>query len=116
MSTMKRSDGRSFDELRAIEIQVGFVENPAGSTLIRVGRTVVLSTVHVGESVPGFLRGTGRGWVTAEYSLLPGSTDTRTEREASRGRVSGRTQEIQRLIGRSLRAITDMEVLGERCL
>ena len=116
MSTMKRSDGRSFDELRAIEIQVGFVENPAGSTLIRVGRTVVLSTVHLGESVPGFLRGTGRGWVTAEYSLLPGSTDTRTEREAARGRVSGRTQEIQRLIGRSLRAITDMEALGERCL
>ena len=113
---MKRSDGRSFDELRAIEIQVGFVENPTGSALIRVGRTVVLCTVHVAETVPGFLRGTGRGWVTAEYSLLPGSTDTRTEREAARGRVSGRTQEIQRLIGRSLRAVTDMEVLGERCL
>ncbi len=72
--------------------------------------------MHVAEQVPAFLRGTGRGWVTAEYSLLPGSTDTRTEREAARGRPSGRTQEIQRLIGRSLRAVTDMEQLGERCL
>ncbi len=113
---MKRSDGRGFDELRSIEIQVGFVENPTGSALIRVGRTLVLCTVHLGETVPAFLRGTGRGWVTAEYSMLPGSTDTRTEREVARGRVSGRSQEIQRLIGRSLRAVTDMEALGERCL
>jgi ribonuclease PH len=112
----KRSDGRSADQLRAVDIDVDFVENPAGSALIRVGRTVVLCTVHVAETVPGFLRGSGRGWVTAEYSLLPGSTDTRSEREAARGKLSGRTQEIQRLIGRSLRAVTDMEVLGERCL
>ena len=111
-----RADGRTPDALRPVEIQVGFVENPTGSALIRAGRTMVLCTVHVADQVPGFLRGTGRGWVTAEYSLLPGSTDTRTEREAARGRPSGRTQEIQRLIGRSLRAVTDMEVLGERCL
>ncbi len=111
-----RADGRSPDALRPVEIQVGFVQNPTGSALMRAGRTLVLCTVHVAEQVPAFLRGTGRGWVTAEYSLLPGSTDTRTEREAARGRPSGRTQEIQRLIGRSLRAVTDMEQLGERCL
>ncbi len=111
-----RADGRAPDALRPVEIEVGFVDNPTGSALIRAGRTMVLCTVHVADQVPGFLRGTGRGWVTAEYSLLPGSTDTRTEREAARGRPSGRTQEIQRLIGRSLRAVTDMEVLGERCL
>ena len=111
-----RADGRSPDALRPVELQMGFVQNPAVSALIRAGRTLVLCTVHVAEQVPAFLRGTGRGWVTAEYSLLPGSTDTRTEREATRGRPSGRTQEIQRLIGRSLRAVTDMEQLGERCL
>lgn len=113
---MSRTDGRAPDELRAVEVDTKFVENPTGSALIRVGRTVVLCTVHMAEQVPGFLRGTGRGWVTAEYSLLPGSTDTRSEREAARGRPSGRTQEIQRLIGRSLRAVTDMDSLGERCL
>jgi ribonuclease PH len=113
---MKRTDGRAADELRPVEIEPGFVVNPTGSALIRAGRTMVLCTVHVAEQVPGFLRGSGRGWVTAEYSLLPGSTDTRSEREASRGKLSGRTQEIQRLIGRSLRAVTDMEALGERCL
>jgi ribonuclease PH len=98
-----------------VQIEVGFVENPTGSALVRMGRTIVLCTVHVSDQVPAFLRGTGRGWVTAEYSMLPGSTDTRTEREAARGRPSGRTQEIQRLIGRSLRAVTDMEAVGERC-
>jgi ribonuclease PH len=113
---MTRSDGRSMEQLRQVQIELGFVDNPTGSALIRMGRTVVLCTVHAGEPVPSFLRGTGRGWVTAEYSLLPGSTDTRTEREAARGRVSGRTQEIQRLIGRSLRAVTNMETMGERCL
>ena len=113
---MNRADGRAPDMLRPVEFQVEFVENPTGSALIRVGRTLVLCTVHVADQVPAFLRGTKRGWVTAEYSLLPGSTDTRTEREAARGRPSGRTQEIQRLIGRSLRAVTDMELLGERCL
>ena len=112
---MKRSDDRQPDQLRRLEVTVDFVDNPAGSALVRMGRTVVLCTVHVTGQVPAFLRGTGRGWVTAEYSMLPGSTDTRSEREASRGRVSGRTQEIQRLIGRSLRAIFDMESVGERC-
>ncbi len=114
--TLTRADGRAPGELRPVSIEVGFVENPAGSALIRMGRTMVLCTVHVAETVPGFLRGSGRGWVTAEYSLLPGSTDTRSERESERGRPKGRTQEIQRLIGRSLRAVIDMDALGERCL
>ncbi len=113
---MKRLDGRAVDELRSVQIEIGFVENPAGSCLIRMGRTMVLCTVHLAEQVPGWLRGRGSGWVTAEYSLLPGSTDTRSEREAARGKLSGRTMEIQRLIGRSLRAVTDMEALGERAL
>jgi ribonuclease PH len=97
-------------------IEPDYLENPAGSALIRMGRTLVLCTVHVQEQVPGWMRGGGTGWITAEYSLLPGSTDTRTEREASRGKQKGRTLEIQRLIGRSLRAIADMEQLGERAL
>ncbi len=113
---MTRFDGRAFDELRPVSIELGFVENPTGSCLIRMGRTIVLCTVHLAEQVPGWLRGRGSGWVTAEYSLLPGSTDTRSEREAVRGRLSGRTMEIQRLIGRSLRAVTDLEALGERAL
>ncbi len=113
---MKRLDGRAADELRPIEMDLGFVENPTGSCLIRMGRTMVLCTVHLAEQVPGWLRGRGSGWVTAEYSLLPGSTDTRSDREAVRGRLSGRTMEIQRLIGRSLRAVTDLEALGERAL
>ncbi len=113
---MTRFDGRAFDELRPVSIELGFVENPTGSCLIRTGRTMVLCTVHLAEQVPGWLRGRGSGWVTAEYSLLPGSTDTRSEREAVRGRLSGRTMEIQRLIGRSLRAVTDLEALGERAL
>ena len=111
-----RPDGRAPDQLRPVEIEPGFVDNPAGSALIRMGRTIVLCTVHVQEQVPGWMRGGGAGWVTAEYSMLPGSTDTRTEREAARGRQKGRTLEIQRIIGRSLRAVTDMEALGERAL
>ncbi len=113
---MRRADGRAPDGIRPVELQVGFIENPTGSALIHSGRTLVLCTVHVADQVPAFLRGTGRGWITAEYSMLPGSTDTRTEREAARGRPSGRTQEIQRLIGRSLRAVADLELIGERCL
>ena len=113
---MSRSDGRAPDELRPVTLETGFTQNAAGSVLIRMGRTMVLCTVHSAEQVPRFLVGSGRGWVTAEYSLLPGSTDTRTERESERGRPKGRTQEIQRLIGRSLRAITDLEALGERAL
>jgi len=111
-----RQDGRAADELRPIEIEVGFVENPAGSALIRMGRTIVLCTATLQESVPGFLKGSGRGWVTSEYSMLPGSTDTRSDRESERGKIKGRTQEIQRLIGRSLRAVCDMEALGERAI
>jgi ribonuclease PH len=113
---MKRFDGRAPDELRKVEIEVGFTENPTGSALIRMGRTIVLCTCTVEKSVPGWLRGSGKGWVTAEYSLLPGSTDTRTEREAQKGKLSGRTMEIQRLIGRSLRAVIDLNALGERAL
>ena len=113
---MKRFDGRAPDELRRVEIQLGFTENPAGSALIRTGRTMVLCTATLEKSVPGWLRGSGKGWVTAEYSMLPGSTDTRSEREAQKGKLSGRTQEIQRLIGRSLRATIDLVALGERAI
>jgi ribonuclease PH len=113
---VKRADGRTPDELRKVEIELGFTDNPAGSVLIRQGRTIVLCTATLEKSVPAWLRGSGRGWVTGEYSLLPGSTDTRTEREAAKGKVSGRTQEIQRLIGRSLRAVTDLNALGERAI
>jgi ribonuclease PH len=113
---MKRFDGRAPDELRPIEIELGFTENPAGSALIRTGKTIVLCTATLEKSVPGWLRGSGKGWVTAEYSMLPGSTDTRSEREAQKGKLSGRTQEIQRLIGRSLRAVIDLHALGERAI
>jgi ribonuclease PH len=111
-----RVDGRAEDELRSLRLHLDWTENPLGSVLCELGRTRVLCTVTAEESVPSFLRGTGRGWVTGEYSLLPGSTDRRTEREAARGKVSGRTQEIQRLIGRSLRAVVELEALGERTL
>jgi ribonuclease PH len=111
-----RSDGRAADALRPVRFEVDFTEQPLCSVLCRVGRTAVLCTVCDELGVPRFLAGSGRGWVTAEYSMLPGATDTRGEREASRGRVSGRTQEIQRLIGRSLRAVVDFEALGERTL
>lgn len=113
---MKRRDGRTADALRSVELTPDFTENPLGSVLCAMGRTKVLCTVHSDASVPRFLHGTGRGWVTAEYSLLPGSTDTRTDREVNRGRPSGRTSEIQRLIGRSLRAVTDLRGVGERTL
>ena len=95
-----RGDGRRPDELRPVSIEVGFTENPAGSVLIRMGRTIVLCTATLEEQVPGWMRGGGTGWVTAEYSMLPGSTDTRTDREAARGKQSGRSLEIQRPIGR----------------
>ena len=111
-----RIDGRASDQLRPIQIQTDFVDNPAGSALIHMGRTLVLCTASVSEGVPGFLRGSGRGWVTAEYSMLPGSTATRSERESERGGPKGRTQEIQRLIGRALRAVTDLDALGERSI
>jgi ribonuclease PH len=112
--TIKRPTGRDFDELRAVNFDAGFTRNAAGSVLVEFGETRVLCTACVDESVPGFLRGKGQGWVTAEYSMLPGSTHTRSSREASRGKQSGRTLEIQRLIGRSLRAIMDLDTLGAR--
>ena len=111
-----RRDGRANDELRPIELQLDFTQNPLGSVLCSMGNTRVLCTVCVEDGVPRWLKGAGQGWVTAEYSMLPGSTDTRGGREAARGKQSGRTLEIQRLIGRSLRAIVDMQGLGERTL
>jgi ribonuclease PH len=109
-----RRDGRQPDELRPIVFERDYTQFAAGSVLISMGRTRVLCTASVDEKVPPWMRGRGKGWVTAEYSMLPGSTSERTDREVARGRPSGRTQEIQRLIGRSLRAVTDMVVLGER--
>ena len=109
-----RRDGRQPDQLRPIALERDFTEFAAGSVLISMGRTRVLCTASIEEKVPPWMRGRGKGWVTAEYSMLPGSTTERTDREVARGRPSGRTQEIQRLIGRSLRAVTDMVVLGER--
>jgi ribonuclease PH len=108
-----RRDGREPDELRPITFTRDFTEFAAGSVLVEFGRTRVLCTASAEERIPGWLRGQGRGWVTAEYSMLPGATSERNEREAARGRLSGRTQEIQRLIGRSLRAVTDLHVMGE---
>jgi ribonuclease PH len=108
-----RIDGREPDELRPVELVRDYTVFAAGSVLIRMGRTLVLCTASVAEEVPRWMRNTGRGWVTAEYSMLPGSSPERVEREAARGRQSGRTQEIQRLIGRSLRAVTDLEAMGE---
>src|SRR5215831_11374493 len=109
-----RKDGREPDELRPVLFVRDFTEFATGSVLVDFGRTRVLCTASLEDRVPPWLRGTGRGWVTAEYSMLPGSTVERSDREAARGRQSGRTQEIQRLIGRSLRAVTDLMQLGER--
>jgi ribonuclease PH len=108
-----RSDGREPDDLRPVEFVRDWTVMAAGSVLVRMGRTVVLCTASVAEDVPRWMRGTGRGWVTAEYSMLPGASPERIDREAARGRQSGRTHEIQRLIGRSLRAVTDLTALGE---
>ena len=111
-----RNDGRRPDELRPLELLPDYLEQPHGSVLFSQGRTKVLCTASIQEGVPRWLYGKGRGWLTAEYSLLPASTGERTEREASRGRQGGRTVEIQRLIGRSIRAVTDFDALGERTL
>ncbi|HWP96111.1 MAG TPA: ribonuclease PH [Syntrophomonadaceae bacterium] len=113
---MMRSNGRENDQMRPFRITPGFTKNPDGSVLVEAGETRVICTAFVEERVPSFLKGSGKGWVTAEYSLLPGSTNTRTVREASRGKISGRTSEIQRLIGRSLRAVVDFKALGERTI
>jgi ribonuclease PH len=109
-----RPDGRRPDELRDITIERDFTDAAEGSILIRAGRTIVLCTASVDEDVPRWMRGSGKGWVTAEYSMLPGASPERIRREVTKGSPSGRTHEIQRLIGRSLRGVCDMVVLGER--
>jgi ribonuclease PH len=109
-----RPDGRKADELRPISFERDFTDQAAGSVLVTAGRTIVLCTASVDDDVPRWMRGTGKGWVTAEYSMLPGSSSDRIRREVSAGKPSGRSQEIQRLIGRALRAVCDMVVLGER--
>lgn len=109
-----RADGRSPEELRPVELERDFTKFASGSVLVRMGRTAVLCTASFSEDPPRWLKGSGRGWVTAEYSMLPGSSPERVEREAAKGRQSGRTQEIQRLIGRSLRAVTDLSLLVEQ--
>ena len=111
-----RPSGRAANELRTVSIQRGFTRYAEGSVLICMGNTQVLCTASVLEKVPPFLKGQGQGWVTAEYGMLPRSTHTRSDREAAKGKQSGRTQEIQRLIGRSLRAVMDMTALGERTI
>jgi len=111
-----RIDGRQPDQLRPVRIMPGFIPHAEGSVLIEIGRTRVICTASVEESVPMFLRGSNKGWITAEYSMLPRATESRTPRETSLGRKSGRTQEIQRLIGRSLRTSIDLNHLGERTI
>ncbi|HEX4883988.1 MAG TPA: ribonuclease PH [Casimicrobiaceae bacterium] len=114
--TTPRPSARRFDELRPVRITRNFTKHAEGSVLIACGETQVLCTASVEEGVPPFLKGSGQGWLTAEYGMLPRSTNTRTRREAAEGKQSGRTQEIQRLIGRSLRAVTDLARLGERTI
>ncbi len=113
---MTRVDGRSHDELRAVTIETGFMPNAEGSCLASMGDTRVICSASVEDSVPRWMKGQGKGWLTAEYSMLPRATNDRVSREVNKGRPSGRTQEIQRLIGRSLRAVTDMSAMGERTL
>lgn len=116
MSNLQRPSGRSANQLRNVEIIRNYTKHAEGSVLVKFGDTHVLCTASVDEKVPGFLKGKGQGWVTAEYGMLPRSTSSRMDREAAKGKQSGRTQEIQRLIGRSLRAIIDLEKLGERSI
>lgn len=114
--SLRRSDGRAFDELRPVKITPGYLPYAEGSVLIEMGQTRVACSASVEERVPSFLRNSGQGWITAEYSMLPRATQQRTSREIRRGGPSGRTHEIQRLIGRSLRAAADMRLLGERTI
>jgi ribonuclease PH len=109
-----RTDNRRLDQMRPVEIETGYLKTAEGSALITVGHTRVLCAASIEDGVPQFLRGSGKGWVTAEYAMLPRATLKRTPREVSKGRPSGRTHEIQRLIGRSLRAVVDLDALGER--
>lgn len=113
---MKRADGRAYDELRPVRITPGYQSFAEGSALIELGQTRVVCSVSVEDRVPSFLRGGGTGWITAEYSMLPRATITRSERDSTRGRIAGRSQEIQRFIGRSMRAVVDLAGLGERTL
>ena len=113
---MTRSDGRSASQLRSTTITPGYLAHAEGSVLMEVGRTRVICTASIEDRVPPFLRNSGKGWVTAEYGMLPRATSTRTQRESSAGKVGGRTQDIQRLIGRSLRSITKLTELGERTI
>jgi ribonuclease PH len=111
-----RTDGRQADEIRPVKITRDFIIHAEGSVLIEVGNTKVICTATIEDKVPPFLRGQGTGWITAEYSMLPRATEVRNPRESSRGRVGGRTHEIQRLIGRSLRSVVDLKALGERTI
>lgn len=111
-----RIDGRQTDELRSVSFETGFTRYAEGSVLIRAGMTTVLCNASVEDKVPPFMRGEGRGWVTAEYSMLPRATHTRNMRESTKGKIGGRTHEIQRLIGRALRAVIDFDLLGERTI
>jgi len=113
---MARIDGRTFDSIRDTKITDEYLIHPDGSVLIEMGRTKVICTAFIEDKVPGFLRNTGKGWVTAEYDMLPGSTETRKIRGVKRGKQDGRSQEIQRLIGRSLRSVVDLEGFGERTI
>lgn len=113
---MTRIDGRDVQELRPVKITRNFIKHAEGSVLIEVGETKVICTATIEEKVPPFVKGTGKGWVTAEYSMLPRATATRNVREAAKGKISGRTYEIQRLVGRALRSIVDMQALGERTI
>jgi ribonuclease PH len=116
VDTTARPSGRRADELRAVRLTRRYTKHAEGSVLVEFGDTRVICTASVEEKVPGFLKGKGEGWLTAEYGMLPRATNTRSDREAARGKQSGRTQEIQRLIGRSLRAVFDLKTLGERTL
>ena len=109
-----RSDGRSADQIRPVKIAPDFISQAEGSVLIELGKTRVICTATVNDGVPSFMKGSGKGWVTSEYGMLPRATEERTSREATRGKQTGRTLEIQRLIGRSLRAVTDQQALGDR--
>jgi len=111
-----RNDGRNNDEMRVVKITPNYLKYPHGSALVEFGDTKVICTAMIEEKTPSFLRGTNQGWVTAEYEMIPGATQVRTPRDAAKGKISGRSQEIQRLIGRSLRSVTDMAALGERTI
>lgn len=113
---MNREDGRQRDQLRDVTITRNYLKHPQGSVLIEMGDTKVICTAMIEDRVPPFLKGSGKGWITAEYSMLPASTQTRKIREASRGKLEGRTQEIKRLIGRALRSVIDLDKLGERTI